>query len=72
MVIEQEQDFHDLFVSNNPEDLFYRVPKRVLVFIDSCPSKVTHVQISYDEDSERLIFCASEVQKEKEKFTISV
>ena len=71
-MIEQEQDFNDLFVSNNPEDLFYRVPRRVLVFIDSCPSKVTHVQISYDEDSERLIFCASEVQKEKDRFTISV
>lgn len=60
------------FISNNDEDLFYRVPNRILSFIDGCPSKVTNVEISYNDDYERLVIVASEVESEKERFTISV
>ena len=61
-----------MYVSTDPESLFYKVPKRILSFIDGCPSKVTHIEIDYDEDSERLIFCASELESERDRFTIAV
>jgi len=72
LCIDRETDVSKMFISDDEESLFYRVPRRILSFIDGCPSKVTHVETSYDEDSERLIFCASSVEEEKQRFTISV
>lgn len=72
LAAEQEEHEDNMFISNCDEDLFYRVPKRILSFIDGCPSKVTKVEISYNEDFERLVLVASQVESEKDRFTISV
>ena len=68
----QEKDSELMFISDDEESLFYRVPRRILSFIDGCPSKVCQVIIGYDDDSERITFCVSEVAEDKQRFTISV
>ena len=59
LVVTMDEEAGKTFISDDEESLFYRVPRRILSIIDGCPSKVTHIEIDYDEDSERLIFCAS-------------
>lgn len=61
-----------MFISEDEDSLFYRVPRWILSFIDGCPSKVCQIEISYDDDSERLVFCATEVAEDRQRFTISV
>ena len=61
-----------MFISTDEDSIFYHVPKRILSFIDGCPSKVTHIEITAQEEDERLFFCASEVPEEKNRYTISV
>lgn len=69
--VEQETDSSKMFISDDEESLFYRVPRRILSYIDGCPSKVTHIEISFDEEGERLIFCATEIEEEKLRFTVA-
>ena len=38
LTAEVVEDENEMFMSNNPDDLFYRVSRRVLSFIDGCPS----------------------------------
>ena len=52
-------DEKDRFVSNDEDSLFYRVPKRIICLIDGCPSRMTEVEIDFNEDSERVVLCAS-------------
>ena len=61
-----------MFISNDEDSIFYNVPKRILSFIDGCPSKVTHIEINCQEEDERLIICATEAEEEKGRYTISV
>ena len=72
LAITQIKDKSLQFISTDEDSIFYNVPKRILSFIDGCPSKVTHIEISHDEENERLIFCATEVEEEKNRYTISV
>ena len=48
------------------------MPKQILSFIDGCPSKVTYVELDYDDDSERLSICTSEIPEDKQRFTVSI
>ena len=61
-----------IYVSENEASLFFKVPKHILSFIDGCPSRVTKVEISYDEETERAIFCTTDKKSEKPRFTIAV
>lgn len=72
LCIGKEIDASKIFISEDKDSLLYRVPRRMITFIDGCPSKIASIEINYDEDSERLIFCASEIDEEKQRFTISV
>jgi len=73
LYLEKETDASKIFISDDKDSLLYRVPRRIISFIDGCPSKITCIDINYDEDSERLIFCASEIiDEDKQRFTISV
>ena len=72
LAITQIKDKSLQFISTDEDSIFYNVPKRILSFIDGCPSKVTHIEITADEENERLIFCATEVEEEKTRYTISV
>lgn len=62
----------DNYVSMYDESLFFKVPKHILSFIDGCPSRVTTVEISYDEDNERVLFCTTEKESERPRFTVPV
>lgn len=59
-------------VSNDDQSLFFKVPRYILSFIDGCPSRITTVEIQYDEDSDRVLFCSTENVEEKPRFTIGV
>ena len=72
LIVFVEADPKLRFISDDPDSLFYRVPRRILCCIDGCPSKICPIFISFDEESERLIFCATNVEADKERFTISV
>lgn len=61
-----------MFMSNDMEELFYRVPKRLLSFIDGCPSMLTTIHVSFDDENDRMIFCANEDPDERDRFTISI
>ena len=61
-----------MYISNEEDSLFYKVPKRILSFIDGCPSKVTHIEITCDEENDRLLFCATDIEEERSRYTISV
>ena len=71
-MIEQVQNSNDMFISRFEESLFYRVPKRILSFIDGCPSKVTNVEIQYINDTGRIVLCVTEREEDKPRFTITV
>ncbi len=70
--IEQVENSNDMFISSFEESLFYRVPKRILSFIDGCPSKVTNVEIQYINDTGRIVLCVTEIEEDKPRFTINV
>ena len=70
--VTKESDPSKMFVSEDEDSIFYHVPKRILSYIDGCPSKVTYINIDFDEDSERIIFCAAEDEEDKPLFTKSV
>ena len=55
LVVKRDTSSEDLFISDDDNSLFYRVPKKILSFIDGCPSLLTQVEIGFDEDSERVI-----------------
>lgn len=59
-------------MSTNEDSLFFQVPKCILSFIDGCPSRITPVIIDYDEESERVLFCTTDKENEKPRFTIAV
>ena len=63
-----------MFISNDENSLFYRVPCDMLSFLDGCPSKVTQIKIDYNEDTERVTLCASycEDKDERARFTVGV
>mmetsp|Transcript_18672 Transcript_18672/g.23299 ORF Transcript_18672/g.23299 Transcript_18672/m.23299 type:complete len:191 (-) Transcript_18672:839-1411(-) len=71
LVAEVVDNEDDMFMSNEMDDLFYKVPKRMLSFIDGCPSMVTEMDISFDEENERVIFQANVPEEDKDRFTIS-
>ena len=56
--IRKQTDLKKMFITDDENSIFYRVPRRILSYIDGCPSKVTHIEIEFDEDSERLFFSA--------------
>ena len=62
----------DMFMSNDKDDLFYKVPQRIISFIDGCPSLCTTIHLKFDDENDRIIFCANEHPEEKDRFTISV
>ena len=70
--VEEEKDTSEMYVSIYDDNLYYKVPRRILSFIDGCPSKVTHVEISYNLETERLFICASSKEEDKPRFTISI
>ena len=39
------------FISLNPNDLFYKVPRQTLMFINGSQTKVTEVNIDYEVES---------------------
>ena len=55
LVVKRDTSSEDKFISDDENSLFYRVPKKILSFIDGCPSLLTQVEIGFDEDSERVI-----------------
>ena len=59
---------HGLYLSEDQDDIFYKVPRHILSFIDGCPSKVCHLTMTIIED-DRIMFCASEVEEEKPRFS---
>lgn len=60
-----------MFISNDPDDLFYQVPRRILSFIDGCPSKLMLIMIDFDIENDRLIVCANEEEDKRDRFTVS-
>ena len=48
------------------------MPNRILSYIDGCPSIVTEIKISFDEELERLVICASDDEAQKSRFTILI
>ena len=70
----QEKNKAKMFISNDENSLFYRVPCDMLSFLDGCPSKVTQIKIDYNEDTERVTLCASycEDKDERARFTVGV
>ena len=72
LTVSRETDPEKMFVSDDEDSIFYHVPRRILSYIDGCPSKVTYINIDFDEDSERVMFCATENEDEKPHFTNSV
>ena len=71
LTAEVVEDENEMFMSNNPDDLFYRVPRRVLSFIDGCPSMLAQISLDCDEENDRLIICANEAEDHRARFTIS-
>lgn len=55
LVVKRDTSSQAKFISDDENSLFYRVPKKILSFIDGCPSLLTQVEIGFDEDSERVI-----------------
>lgn len=49
-----------LYVSTEEDSLFYKVPKYILSFIDGCPSRISPMTIEFDEENDRLKFCATQ------------
>ena len=48
--IKKQDDLNKMFITDDENSIFYRVPRRILSYIDGCPSKVTHIEIEFDED----------------------
>lgn len=71
VVAEVADDESDMYISNNPDELFYHVPRRMLSFVDGCPSMLTVIALGYDEENDRLVICANEDEEHKARFTIS-
>lgn len=40
LVAEMNKDEEEAFISNDPDELFYQVPRKLLSFIDGCPSRM--------------------------------
>ena len=49
-----EGEFH--YISDDEDSLFYKVPGRILSFIDGCPSKVTQIEMKTNADDEQIFF----------------
>ena len=48
--VKKQDDLQKMFITDDENSIFYRVPRRILSYIDGCPSKVTHIEIEFDED----------------------
>lgn len=71
-VSKDDRDEDKQYISEDPDSLFCGVPNRILNFIDGCPSIISEVNISFDEELERLVICTSTGEKEKSRFTILI
>jgi hypothetical protein len=61
-----------VLVSEEVENLFYNVPRRILCFIDCCPSMITEVMIDYDEEKELVSLCCSASPSSAKRLTIEI
>ena len=59
-------------VSEDEENLFYKVPRRILTYIDSCPSIISELLIDYDTDEERISLSVSSNPLAAKRFTVEV
>ena len=72
LIAYKESDKDLRYITEDEESLFYRVPKQILSYIDGCPSKITYVELSYNDEIERLVICATDIASDKERFTVSI
>ena len=71
LIIRQVRDLAKLYVSNQEDHLYFHIPRRILSFIDGCPSKVTKICISYDNMQDSLQLSTLDEHDDQELFPIS-
>ena len=59
-------------MSEDEENLFYKVPRRILTYIDSCPSLVTELLIDYDNEEDRVSLCTTSNDLAAKRFTVEI
>ena len=60
------------FVSEDEDNLFHKVPRRILCYIDSCPSVISELYIDYDQDEDRVSLCVTSDPLTAKRFTVEV
>ena len=67
-----EDDERRQLVSEDEENLFYKVPRRVLTYLDSCPSLITELMIDFDQEDDRVSLCCTSNALAAKRFTVEI
>ena len=60
------------FISTDEDSLFYKVPTKIMSYIDGFRTLVNFVAIDYDEDNDQVEFCVTEDPFARKRFTVKV
>ena len=72
MIVKKVVSNEALFISDNDDSLFYRVPRNILSAVDGCPSNLTNIEISFDDESERVIILIPGQEHVDTRFTLYI
>ena len=67
-----DPNYENAFVSTDDESLFYKVPTKIMSYIEGFPTYINQVTIDYDEDTDRVSFCATEDPFVQKRYTVDV
>ena len=72
LLMSQEPHPENAYVSSDTESLFYKVPNKLMTYIEGFPTLINQVHIDYNEENDEIEFCSTEDPFARKRFTIQV